>query len=175
MTEKKTCYNCGNKNCHIFYFSVKQDVAEHHETYEYTEFDCVNHDKWKELKVEEIRTDNTETLKNALGRIEKLENNAAMEERNKANEWHWPVKGNPIKGKKDTLYLLMLCSNSRLKYAFGEYTPAVCYWDEQWERFEILEETKGNRNVNPNDILAWKEFSPPKFWNLSTGEHNIWK
>lgn len=74
MTEKKTCYNCGNKNCHIFYFSVKQDVAEHHETYEYTEFDCVNHDKWKELKVEEIRTDNTETLKNALGRIEKLEN-----------------------------------------------------------------------------------------------------
>ena len=80
--------------------------------------------------------------------------NAAMEERNKVNEWHWPVKGNPIKGKKDTLYLLMLCSNSRLKYAFGVYTPAVCYWDEQWERFEILEETKGNRNVNPNDILA---------------------
>lgn len=70
MTEEKTCYNCGNKNCHIFYFSVKQDVAEHHETYEYTEFDCVNHDKWEELKMEEIRTDNTETLKNALTALE---------------------------------------------------------------------------------------------------------
>lgn len=64
MIEKKTCYNCGNKNCHIFYFSVKQDVAEHHETYEYRDFECVNHDKW-EMKVEEIRTDSTETLKNA--------------------------------------------------------------------------------------------------------------
>lgn len=73
MAEEKTCYNCGNKKCHIFYYSVKQDVAEHHETYEYTEFDCVNHDKWKELKVEEIRTDNTETLKNALERIAELE------------------------------------------------------------------------------------------------------
>ena len=73
MTEKKTCYNCGNKNCHIFYATVKQDVAEHHETYEYTEFDCVNHDKWKEMKVEEIRTDNTEPLKNALERIAELE------------------------------------------------------------------------------------------------------
>lgn len=73
MTEEKTCYNCGNKKCHIFYSTVKQDVKEHHETYEYTEFDCVNHDKWKELKVEEIRTDNTKTLKNALERIERLE------------------------------------------------------------------------------------------------------
>lgn len=73
MTEKKTCYNCGNKNCHIFYTTVKQDIAVHHETYEYTEFDCVNHDKWKELKVEEIRTDSTETLKNALERIAELE------------------------------------------------------------------------------------------------------
>ena len=73
MIEEKTCYNCGNKNCHIFYYSVKQDVAEHHETYEYTEFDCVNHDKWEELKVEEIRTDNTETLINALERITELE------------------------------------------------------------------------------------------------------
>lgn len=74
MREKKTCYNCGNKNCHIFYATVKQDIAVHHETYEYTDFDCVNHDKWEEMKVEEIRTDSTESLKNALGRIEKLEN-----------------------------------------------------------------------------------------------------
>jgi len=41
--------------------------------FEYTEFDCVNHDKWEELKVEEIRTDNTETLINALERIAELE------------------------------------------------------------------------------------------------------
>ena len=33
----------------------------------------MNHDKWEELKVEEIRTDNTETLKNALERIKELE------------------------------------------------------------------------------------------------------
>ena len=82
MTDEKTCYNCGNKNCHIFYSTVKQDVAEHHEIYEYTEFDCVNHDKWEELKVEEIRTDNTETLKNALERIKELEKqNAELMER----------------------------------------------------------------------------------------------
>ena len=77
MTEEKTCYNCGNKNCHIFYSTVKQDVTEHHETYEYRSFDCVNHDKWEELKVEEIRTDNMETLKNALERIAELENENA--------------------------------------------------------------------------------------------------
>lgn len=33
----------------------------------------MNHDKWKELKVEEIRTDSTEPLKNALERIAELE------------------------------------------------------------------------------------------------------
>ena len=47
-----------------------------------TEFDCVNHDKWKELKMEEIRTDNTETLINALERIAELEKeNAELKER----------------------------------------------------------------------------------------------
>ena len=35
--------------------------------------DCVNHDKLEELKVEEIRTDNTKTLKNALERIKEIE------------------------------------------------------------------------------------------------------
>lgn len=72
--KEKTCYNCGNKNCSVYYLTIKKDCQRHFETYEYTDFDCVNHDKWKEMKVEEIRTDNTETLKNALGRIEKLEN-----------------------------------------------------------------------------------------------------
>lgn len=84
MTEEKTCYNCGNKNCHIFYSTVKQDVEEHHETHEYWEFDCVNHDKWEEMKVEEILTDNTETLKNALERIKELEKeNAELKDDNK--------------------------------------------------------------------------------------------
>lgn len=78
MTEEKTCYNCGNKNCHIFYSAVKQDVVKHHETYEYNDFDCVNHDKWKEMKVEEIRTDNTKTLKNALERIAELEEKTSV-------------------------------------------------------------------------------------------------
>ena len=74
MTEEKTCYNCGNPNCHIPLNSVRINVKEHHETYDWDmEFDCTNHDKWEELKVEEIRTDNTETLKNALERIKELE------------------------------------------------------------------------------------------------------
>lgn len=73
MTEEKTCHNCGNKNCNVYYSIVKKDCKRHYETYEYRDFDCVNHDKWEELKVEEIRTDNTETLKNALERIKELE------------------------------------------------------------------------------------------------------
>lgn len=62
MTEEKTCYNCGNKNCNVYYSTVKKDYKRHFEVYEYKDFDCVNHDKWEELKVEEIRTDNTETM-----------------------------------------------------------------------------------------------------------------
>lgn len=85
MTEEKTCYNCGNKNCIVYYSTAKKDCKRHYETYEYTEFDCVNHDKWKELKVEEIRTDNTETLKNALERIAELEKENA--ELKKRIEW----------------------------------------------------------------------------------------
>ena len=73
MTEEKTCYNCGNKNCIVYYSTAKKDCKRHYETYEYTNFECVNHDKWEEMKVEEIRTDNTEPLKNALERIAELE------------------------------------------------------------------------------------------------------
>lgn len=74
MTEEKTCYNCGNPNCHIPLNSVRINVKEHHEFYDWDmKFNCMNHDKWEELKVEEIRTDNTETLKNALERIKELE------------------------------------------------------------------------------------------------------
>ena len=73
MTEEKTCYNCGNKNCNVYYSMPKKDYKSHFETYEYRNFDCVNHDKWEELKVEEIRTDNKKTKKNALERIAELE------------------------------------------------------------------------------------------------------
>lgn len=73
MTDEKTCYNCGNKNCNVYYSIVKKDYKKHFETYEYKDFDCVNHNKWEELKVEEIHTDNTKTLQNALDRIEELE------------------------------------------------------------------------------------------------------
>lgn len=72
MTEEKTCYNCGNKNCNVYYSTVKKDYKRHFETYEYNDFECVNHDKWEEMKME-IWTDNTETLKNALERITELE------------------------------------------------------------------------------------------------------
>ena len=50
MTEEKTCYNCGNKKCIVYYSTAKKDCKRHYETYEYTEFDCVNHDKWKEME-----------------------------------------------------------------------------------------------------------------------------
>lgn len=79
---EKTCYNCGNKNCNVFYSKVKKDYKRHFEIYEYNNFSCVNHDKWEELKVEEIRTDNTETLENALERIAELEKeNTELKER----------------------------------------------------------------------------------------------
>ena len=58
MTEEKNCYNCGNKNCNLYYSTVKKDYKSHFETYEYKDFDCVNHNKWEELKMEEIHTDN---------------------------------------------------------------------------------------------------------------------
>ena len=73
MTDEKACYNCGNKNCNVYYSTVKKDYKRHFETYEYKDFDCVNHNKWEELKMEEIHTDNTKTLQNALDRIEELE------------------------------------------------------------------------------------------------------
>lgn len=81
MTEEKTCYNCGNKNCNVYYSIVKKDYKRHFETYEYKNFDCVDHDKWEELKMEEIHTDNTKTLQNAMERIEELEKeNAELKE-----------------------------------------------------------------------------------------------
>lgn len=73
MTDEKTCYNCGNKNCNVYYSMVKKDYKRHFETYEYNDFDCVNHNKWEELKMEEIYTDNTKTLQNALDKIAELE------------------------------------------------------------------------------------------------------
>jgi hypothetical protein len=48
--EEKTCYNCGNKNCNVYYSTVKKDCKRHFETYEYNDFECVNHDKWEEMK-----------------------------------------------------------------------------------------------------------------------------
>ena len=85
MTEGKTCYNCGNKNCIVYYSTPKKDYKSHFETYEYRNFECVNHDKWEEMKVEEIRTDSTEHLKNALERIAELEKENA--ELKKRIEW----------------------------------------------------------------------------------------
>ena len=47
VPENKSCYNCGNPNCHIPLNSVRINVEEHHETYDWDmEFDCMNHDKW---------------------------------------------------------------------------------------------------------------------------------
>lgn len=45
--EEKTCYNCGNRNCFVFYTLIKQDVKKHFECTEYTNFECVNHNKWQ--------------------------------------------------------------------------------------------------------------------------------
>ena len=88
MTDEKTCYNCGNKNCNLYYSTAKPDVKRHFETYEYKDFDCVNHNKWEELKMEEIHTDNTKTLQNALDRIKELEKeNAELKADNDARKF----------------------------------------------------------------------------------------
>lgn len=51
---KKTCLNCGNKNCFIVYGvpdNEKTDVQVHHETCDYNwHFDCKKHNKWEEKK-----------------------------------------------------------------------------------------------------------------------------
>lgn len=88
MTDEKTCYNCGNKNCNVYYSMVKKDYKRHFETYEYNDFDCVNHNKWEELKMEEIHTDNTKTLQNSLERIRELEReNAELKADNDARRF----------------------------------------------------------------------------------------
>ena len=48
---KRTCFNCGNTDCFIFYGvpdNQKKDVKKHHEIFDYDkEFDCKKHSKWK--------------------------------------------------------------------------------------------------------------------------------
>lgn len=47
----KSCYNCFNRNCFIVYgVAVRKDIKEHHEHFEYTDFDCINHDKWEDCQ-----------------------------------------------------------------------------------------------------------------------------
>lgn len=116
MTEEKTCYNCGNKNCNVYYSIVKKNCKRHYEIFEYRNFDCVNHDKWEELKVEEIRTDNTETLKNALERIKELE---------KANEWHYVKDGDlPNVETKNYTYIRR---RKRYERHFTDYRVIKCF------------------------------------------------
>lgn len=50
ITDEKTCYNCGNKECIMYYKTEKQDVKSHYEAHGNMHFDCVDHDKWEEDK-----------------------------------------------------------------------------------------------------------------------------
>ncbi len=83
---------------------------------------------------------------------------------NKANEWH-DLRKNPDdlpKECKGKLYLVNIYSDSQLKFEYAKYTPTVCLWSSEWERFEILELTVGSRIVNIRNVIAWKEIIPPK-------------
>lgn len=82
---------------------------------------------------------------------------------NKSNEWNFTHRNKEHlvvdcpKGEENKLYLLLLNSRDSKEYEFGRKVPVVCYWDEEWSRFERLEHTIGERTVNQNDINAWKE------------------
>ena len=86
---------------------------------------------------------------------------------NKANEWHFTNRNKEHqvidcpKGEENKLYLLLLNSSDSKEFEFGRKVPVVCYWNEEWCRFERLEHTIGERNVNQNDINAWKEIVLP--------------
>ena len=87
---------------------------------------------------------------------------------NKANEWHFTKRNKEHlvvdcpKGEENKLYLLLLNSRDSKEYEFGRKVPVVCYWNKEWCRFERLEHTIGERNVNPNNINAWKEIVLPE-------------
>ena len=87
---------------------------------------------------------------------------------NKANEWNFTHRNKEHlvidcpKGEENKLYLLLLNSRDSKEFEFGRKVPVVCYWDEEWSRFERLEHTIGERNVNRNDINAWKEIVLPE-------------
>ena len=87
---------------------------------------------------------------------------------NKANDWHFTNRNKEHqvidcpKGEENKLYLLLLNSRDSKEYEFGRKVPVVCYWNEEWCRFERLEHIIGERNVNPNDINAWKEIVLPE-------------
>lgn len=87
---------------------------------------------------------------------------------NKANEWNFTHRDEQRlvvdcpKGEENKLYLLLLNSRDSKEFEFGRKVPVVCYWNEEWCRFERLEHTIGERNINKNDINAWKEIVLPK-------------
>ena len=94
--------------------------------------------------------------------------NGAQFAYNKVNEWHFTNRNeyhqviDYPKGEENKLYLLLLNSRDSKEYEFGRKVPVVCYWNEEWCRFERLEHTIGERNVNKNDINAWKEIILPE-------------
>ena len=74
MTDEKTCYNCGNKNCNVYCSIVKKDYKRHFETYEYHETE-------------------TPVIENITGldfqnEVTKAYQKGATDGYNKANEWH---------------------------------------------------------------------------------------
>lgn len=87
---------------------------------------------------------------------------------NKANEWNFTHRNKEHqvidcpKGEENKLYLLFLNSRDSKEFEFGRKVPVICYWNEEWCRFERLEHTIGERCVNQNDINAWKEIIPPE-------------
>ena len=100
-----------------------------------------------------------------------------LEELEKANEWHYPSKGELPTDKKDFKSYVVAYYWAKGSFANGKPCwEELCYDTEnkRWVDRETLEDLP---YVNKEGIvIAWKEIvlpEPSKYWDLCTGENNI--
>ena len=100
---------------------------------------------------------------------------------NKANEWHYPSKGELPKCDEETQLMFYV----NCYYNLGDETITIKrtvlgYYKKSFLRDDVklfAEKSRGYEEEHlPQDVIAWKEIvlpEPPKYWDLSTGENNI--
>jgi hypothetical protein len=112
MTEEKTCYNCGNKNCN-------DQIKCWCEIPKYTEEDYI-----------------------------KAFKDGAEFGYNKANEWHYPSKGEYPIDKTEMLVYFKYADYEYPCKTFGFYNGH--FWDTK------------RGDVSNKEVIAWKEIVLPK-------------